>query len=125
VKQHNAKTKKTKKVVTYRIGIEASVIKQRVLRFMATFNPSSPATAEDTILELREEEEPAVRARAYSQENRNEHSELLETKTVLSHFGGVGGYALSQYVYPQSVFNDDADLTESEHDEDEDIEPFV
>ena len=89
---------------------------------MSTFNPSSPPTSDETtILELREDEFP--RARAMSQENiaRNDQSELLETKTVMSHLGG--GYALSQYVCPRSVYNDDEDVTESEHDDD--LEPFV
>lgn len=49
---------------------------------------------------------------------------MIETKTVASHFGGIGGYALSQYICPQSVFNDGGDITESEHDEDEMADPL-
>lgn len=44
---------------------------------------------------MREEQTVEPRPRSFSQENihRNDHSELFETKTVVSHYGG--GYALS------------------------------
>ena len=87
---------------------------------MTTYNASSSTAASENILELRDEtEEP--RGRAYSQELvlRNDQSELLETRTVASHIGGFGKQqALSQYVYQQSVFNED-DLTESEQEDEE------
>jgi hypothetical protein len=85
---------------------------------MTTFNP---ANDEENVVEERIELTVEPRERAFSQDhfNRNDMSELIETKTIASHIAG-GGYALSQYICPQSVFNDEGDITESEPDEDDD-----
>jgi len=63
--------KKTKRVVRYRLGYSASDIKDKILRFMTTFNPSSEPVfinhIEGQILELRDDHnEIGNRERAYS-----------------------------------------------------------
>jgi hypothetical protein len=35
-----ANKRRTKKVVRFRLGYQASEVKERILRFMATFNPT-------------------------------------------------------------------------------------
>jgi hypothetical protein len=77
-------------------------IKERMLRFMMTFDHGT--SNQQSIIETR--------PRSYSQDNiRGDVSEMLETKTQMSHIGG--GYAFSQYVRRKDTFNDE---TESEHD---------
>jgi hypothetical protein len=73
------------------LGTTADEIKQKMVRFLTTFNVNADQQ-QDIILEDRTEE---VRERAYSQEmiDRNDRSELIDTKTVQGR--GYGGYALS------------------------------
>jgi hypothetical protein len=76
----------------------------------------------EQIIEVRDDYTEEPRERALSQEeNRNDQSYLIETKSQMSHFGGAKGYALSQYIcHPDaSVFNDGGDITESEHEDEE------
>ena len=85
------------KVVKYELGFSATQIKEKVLRFMTTYNPTSAVQEE-------------ARQRSYSQEN--VMGDLLETKTLASH-----AMPLSQYVYNR--YEEEGDETESEHDEEE------
>ncbi len=79
---------------------------------MNTYNP----TKGENILEERTEMTIEPRERAYSQDQmRNDHSELIETRTINSQHHK--GFCLSQFNGPLSVFND-GDITESEHEED-------
>jgi hypothetical protein len=78
---------------------------------MNTYNP----TKGESILEERTEMTVEPRERAYSQDQmRNDHSELIETRTINSQHHK--GFCLSQFDGPLSVFND-GDITESEHEE--------
>lgn len=85
---------------------------------MTTFNPTqAEESKEEPIIQMREEEEMLHRQRALSQENcRNDQSELIETRTVMSQFHH-GNFALSQFIGGQSIYNPD-DITESEDNED-------
>ena len=106
--------KKTKKVITYRAGYTASDIKERIIRFMTTFNPTqSVQNNEETYLEERNELTVEHRG-AYSQVDNNDLSYIAP-----GHTSG-GGLALSQYYPdPKSLLHDDqANDTESEPDED-------
>ena len=48
------KLKKTKKVISYRLGVTQIEIKERILRFMATFNPTqATSNNEETYVEER------------------------------------------------------------------------
>lgn len=47
--------KKTKKVISYRLGYSAADIKDRILRFMTTFNPTQAISNEETYLEEKNE----------------------------------------------------------------------
>ena len=79
---------------------------------MNTYNRNKSSN----ILEEREEFTVEPRERAYSQDNfRNDHSELIETRTINSQ--NHKGFCLSQFNGPLSAFND-GDITESEHEED-------
>jgi carboxylesterase type B len=42
------KHKRTKKVIRYRLGYQASEIKDKILRFMTTFNPSTQPNNDET-----------------------------------------------------------------------------
>ena len=70
----------------YRLGLQASEIKERIMRFMNTFNPTKKAEGnnEGTFLEERIDLTVEQRERAYSQDNigRNDLSEMIETKTI-------------------------------------------
>lgn len=69
MKQKKEKSKLRRKIKGYKLGCTAGQIKERILRFMTTFNQASDATVIET------------RPRSYSQENlRND--EMLETKTM-------------------------------------------
>jgi|LauGreDrversion4_2_1035121.scaffolds.fasta_scaffold118669_2 hypothetical protein len=61
--QKQAAKKKHRRIVQYRIGYTAKDIKERVLRFMSTFNSDIPG---ENVIELRDEEETEGRPRAYS-----------------------------------------------------------
>jgi hypothetical protein len=51
----------------YRIGYTANEIKDRVLRFMMTFNNTgSQENGEESILQMREDQTEEPRARAFS-----------------------------------------------------------
>ena len=114
IQNAQVKQKRTKKVISYRLGYTASEIKDRVLRFMTTFNATQAVSNnEETYLEERIELTVDQHRGAYSQIDQNDLTDLGGNNNG-------GGLALSQYYQgPQSIINGDlGNDTESEPDED-------
>jgi flagellar biosynthesis GTPase FlhF len=85
------KQKRTKKVISYRLGHTAAEIKDRVLRFMTTFNPTkNVSNNEETYAEERIDLTLEPPRGAYSQIDHNDMTDLAGAHTG-------GGLALSQY----------------------------
>ena len=108
------KQKRTKKVISYRLGHTADEIKNRLLRFLTTYNTTqAPSNNEETYVEDRIDLTLEPPRGAYSQIDHNDFTELAGNHTG-------AGLALSQYYQgPQSIINGDlGNDTESEPDED-------
>ncbi|CDW80594.1 UNKNOWN [Stylonychia lemnae] len=106
-----------KKIVNYRMQLSTNQIKEKVLRFMTTFESVQGKEGEqqksiNAMATIEKREIPETRLRSYSQENIvRDQSEILEARSMVSHIN-----ALSQYQCRKVGYR--GDETESEHEED-------
>ena len=83
-KQEKKERANKRKIIKYKMQLSTNQIKEKILRFMTTFDSGNNENKTESILETREV--PETRMRSYSQENIiRDQSDILEARSMFSH----------------------------------------